>query len=588
MFKLDDGMDKALTSPDLKTMETYVKELNVKNQNNKASVIGIFTTHYGDDAVAKALVTAQRKAKMVDDAKRIRQLRNAQLLTWLNSEKSVDDVFKLLKLREHGYIALASRKMEVLDDYMKLVIRTNSGEETLLQTLTMGFGGERKLARQLVLAKKDPRTRELATALQNALLNKWLASSMQPASVLKKLKLDSGMDDVLSYLNRHTLARFISMYNARNPDSKTSLVGALSAQYGDDIVAKRLMTGSTKENTEAAAKQLRSEQLEEWLNSQKSIDDVFQLLKLRDDGYLVLTSRKLEVLEDYIALFNREKGIHETVLKTLTTGFGGESGFKQILRVAKFNRFTRERTTLLEWLANKLQPNSVLKELRLDRGMKYAISDENLNSLAAFISMYNAANPNSKASLIGTLSAHYGDDVVAQALVHARTYPAVKPLAINLQQQQFQEWQKSKKSALDIFKLLKIQSQDFVALPSPKLETVSEYIKALKATDPGNTSDLLTVVIIGLGGDSALARAVASELKKLNARDPLAAALSTAAEYELMLFKRWRKGDINPNSINSQFRVHDDAFVGRYRAYYDEKKALVNPPVITAINPRRF
>ncbi|KAG6949509.1 hypothetical protein JG688_00014589 [Phytophthora aleatoria] len=388
MFKLENGMKRALASPNLKLMKNYVQEVNTSNRNNKLSLIGIFTTHYGDDAVAKALVTMQSK------------------LGW----KSVDDVFTLLKFRKNGHLALASPKMEVLDDYMKLVIRTNSGDETLLQTLTKGFGGEEKLATLLVRAKEDPSTKELATALQNALVNKWIQT-------------------------------------------------------------------------------------------------------------------------------------------------------------------------------DKLQPENVFKKFRLDRGVEDALLDPNGHTLAAFISMYNARNPNSQTSLIGMFSARYGDDVVAETLVLARADRAKKPLATNLQQQQFQEWQKSKKSADDVFKLLKIQSQDFVALISPKLETVSEYIKALKATDPGDTSDLLTVVINGVGGDSALARAVASALKELNAHDPLAATLSTAAEYELMLFKRWRKGDINPNSIKSQFRVRDDAFVRRYRAYYDEKKALDNPTVITAINP---
>ncbi|KAF1777415.1 hypothetical protein GQ600_17039 [Phytophthora cactorum] len=200
---------------------------------------------------------------------------------------------------------------------------------------------------------------------------------------------------------------------------------------------------------------------------------------------------------------------------------------------------------------------------------------------------------NGNTSLIGMFSARYGDDVVAETLVLARADRAKKPLAINLQQQQFQEWQKSKKSADDVFKLLKIQSQDFAALISPKLETVSEYIKALKATDPGDTSDLLTVVINGVGGEGVLSRAVVRLLAMINSRDPPAAAVSTAAEYELMLFKRWRKGDIKPKSIYRQVLDVDEASAGRwenaivtrYTAYYNDKKA--SSQVNTVINPRR-
>ncbi|KAG3019901.1 hypothetical protein PC121_g4470 [Phytophthora cactorum] len=126
MLKLENGMTRALASPNLKLMKNYVQELNTINRNNKLSVIGIFTTHYGDDAVAKALVTMQSKVKTEEAANTIKQLRSDQLSAWLNSGKSVDDVFTLLKLHKNGHPALASPKMEVLDGYMKLVIRAQS------------------------------------------------------------------------------------------------------------------------------------------------------------------------------------------------------------------------------------------------------------------------------------------------------------------------------------------------------------------------------------------------------------------------------------------------------------------------------
>ncbi|KAG6957996.1 hypothetical protein JG687_00009643 [Phytophthora cactorum] len=509
---LEDGMDTALASPNLEVMANYVKELSTKNRNSKVSLIGIFTTHYGDDAVAKALVTAQKKAKTADMENTIRQLRNNQLSAWLNSEKSVDDVFNLLKLRKDSYAALASGKLEVLDDYMKLFNRAKSGQETLLGVLTKGFGGEQILAKLLVVAKEKPLTKALVSASRDV-------------------------------------------------------------------------------NTKAVAKQLRSEQLDDWLNNQKTVDDVFKLLKLRDDGYFALTSRKLVVLKAYIKVINREKSGHETLLKTLTTGFGGESELAKILLTAKADPLTSKLATSLQtelldrWLTYKLLPESVLRKLTLDRSMANVLSDQNLHTLTAYISMYNAKNPSSKTSLIETLSTHYGDDVVAKALVIAKYDDATKALATFLQKQQLQTWLKTEKSADGVFKLLKIKHDDFLPMKSQKLQTLNNYVSLFNGKNPQDKTNMFTVVRNGFGGDGGLARMVARVLVHSQHKP------ETALKYQKELFNQWFNRNVEPKNIYSMFLnvnktsadMTEKTIVARYARYYKKRVAQVK----TFNNPRR-
>ncbi|ETO68242.1 hypothetical protein F444_14904 [Phytophthora nicotianae P1976] len=423
MFQLDKGISKVLASRNLKpkvqAMESYLKEVNKINGNDKLSVIGIFTTHYGDAAVARALVVAQKKATTHDAANTIKQLRSEQLSAWMKSEKTVDDVFELLKLRQNGYKALGSPKLEVLDDYMKMVIQKTSGKQTLLQTLTNGFEGEEKLAALLVRAKEDTSTSELATALQNALMNKWIET-------------------------------------------------------------------------------------------------------------------------------------------------------------------------------DKLKPENVVSMFRLDQNLD-ALVDPNVYTLAAFISMYNARNPTSMASLIGTFTRQYGDDVVALALGYAKSDPTKRSVAIHMQQHQFQAWQKSKKSAVAVFKELEITLDDFVPTVNHKFDTLSGYIKVLNTVNRDQT-DMITVLSNGVGGDGNLARVVATVLLQLESHNSFIAAVSTAAEYETALFKRWFKRKIEPTSIYARFFHAEEAsprplernIVARYGEYYSEKIAVRgNPMVNTVIHPRR-
>ncbi|ETM31086.1 hypothetical protein L914_21265 [Phytophthora nicotianae] len=376
VFQLENGLERALTSSNLKAMETYVHEVNKINTNNKVSVIGLFTAHYGDDAVAKALVTAQSNAKTTDEFATIRQLREDQLSAWLSSEKSVDNVFTLLKLREDGYAALASPKMDVLDDYMKLVIRTNSGDETLLQTLTKGFGGEEKLAMLLVLAKDDSRTSELATALQNALLNKWMASKMQPEGVLTTLKLDGGVKDALFNQNLHTLTAFISMYNARNPSSKTSLIETFSAHYGDGVLAKVLYSLRSDQATQVLASKLQMQQFKLWLTSKKSADDVYKLLKIKIDDFLEEINPKLQILDEYVAVLKATNPQVKTdMLAVVSNGFGGEgvlarkivSMLKQLdsinVDTVTFPATEYQKALFKRWFRSDIKPKSIYSQI---------------------------------------------------------------------------------------------------------------------------------------------------------------------------------------------------------------------------------
>ncbi|KAE9012229.1 hypothetical protein PR003_g8076 [Phytophthora rubi] len=130
-------------------------------------------------------------------------------------------------------------------------------------------------------------------------LNSWLLRNKDGVQVLSKLKLGDDIASALENKKLDTLSKYITMYNEKHPTSKISLIGTLTAHYGDDVLAKALVSAQKNANTEALASQLRTKQLAAWLKNDKSVVDVFKLLNLGDDGYLALTSRKLEVLEDY-------------------------------------------------------------------------------------------------------------------------------------------------------------------------------------------------------------------------------------------------------------------------------------------------
>ncbi|KAE9266782.1 hypothetical protein PF008_g31531 [Phytophthora fragariae] len=156
------------------------------------------------------------------------------------------------------------------------------------------------------------------------------------------------------------------MFNEKHPNSKISLIGTLTAHYGDDVVAKALVSARTAPITERMATRLQSQQLEGWLKSGKSVDDVYALLKLKQDGLAAVVSRKLEMLDDYTKLFNREKSADESVVKAMATGFGGEDKLATALENARLHPVMNAKAKKLQnaqfaqWLDEGYDSLSVL------------------------------------------------------------------------------------------------------------------------------------------------------------------------------------------------------------------------------------
>ncbi|EGZ15003.1 hypothetical protein PHYSODRAFT_250282 [Phytophthora sojae] len=245
-------------------------------------------------------------------------LPGVRLAAWLNDGQSVVGVFKLLHLSDDGYLALTSRKLEVLEDYIALFNREKSAEKTLLATLTAGFSGERRLAELLAVAKANGFTKLKAEEFESALFNKWLGLGQKPETILKNLKLDNNVKGALSDLNLQTLANYISVFNKKYPVNEASLLGTFTAHYGEDIVAKGLV--SAKKGVAASG---------------KSVDDVDALLKIKQDGLAAFVSRKLDTLDEYIKLFNSKKSAHESLIGVLATAFGGKDQLAATLAAAK-------------------------------------------------------------------------------------------------------------------------------------------------------------------------------------------------------------------------------------------------------------
>ncbi|OWZ15048.1 hypothetical protein PHMEG_00011384 [Phytophthora megakarya] len=163
-----------------------------------------------------------------------------------------------------------------------------------------------------------------------------------------KFKLaDRDIDKILTSANLKKVTEQVKKANAKNIFKKTTVIGTLTAGYGDDVLAKAIATIEQKAVLEGNSilkqqmRALRQDQLMRWKDGGNSANDVFKLLKaenVRDD------SRMFLVLDDYVKLVNRKKSDPgETLLNTLIKGFKSDDKVGALLNAAKKEPDTMEK-----------------------------------------------------------------------------------------------------------------------------------------------------------------------------------------------------------------------------------------------------
>ncbi|KAG6618624.1 putative secreted RxLR effector protein [Phytophthora cinnamomi] len=197
-----------------------------------------------------------------------------KMKTWLVKKKSGADILAKLKLNEKVEDALASPKLATLDKYLNLLRNKNSASDaSLLGTLTAHYG-EGVVAAALASAKKVPDTKLTATKLQTQQLEGWLSSGKTADDVFGILKINKKVEDALASPKLATLDEYLNLLRKKYPASDASLLGTLTAHYGEGVVAAALVSAKKVPGTELTATKLQTQQLEGWLNSGKTAGDV--------------------------------------------------------------------------------------------------------------------------------------------------------------------------------------------------------------------------------------------------------------------------------------------------------------------------
>ncbi|POM67765.1 Hypothetical protein PHPALM_16173 [Phytophthora palmivora] len=262
-------------------------------------MIETFTQTFGDIDVTKMLNVLKRK----DWTRKIAtELECAQLKMWLNSKKSTDDVFKLLKLVKESNSFRDKPLFNTWISYMNFFTAENPDKKArIFSALEARFNG-RPLNTILNAASNFPNMEDIATKILTGKIQSYMTSHKSPREVFKLLGIDDVGYHVLTtsvfqswphyvkdFNKRNPMhqescskfkawSKYLNDFNKRYPDQKTTMLNGLRANYNDIALLGMLKAAKKDPYTEKLASNLQNALINKWLVDKEKPEDLYRML----------------------------------------------------------------------------------------------------------------------------------------------------------------------------------------------------------------------------------------------------------------------------------------------------------------------
>ncbi|KAL3663841.1 hypothetical protein V7S43_011254 [Phytophthora oleae] len=188
LLKLKEEQNALFTSPLFLGWLKYSDEFNLLDPEAKAVLpFSTLKKHYEVEALAKMILAASKDPSTSNLAKR---LHSEQLREWYSSLKPPEFLFKALKLDKTGSKLLERPLFTVWKEYVELIKLMDPTIKSNLLTPLVKIYGEKKLVKILVAAENVPKTKKIATELQNLQINRWLDEKKTPKLIYILLRVE--------------------------------------------------------------------------------------------------------------------------------------------------------------------------------------------------------------------------------------------------------------------------------------------------------------------------------------------------------------------------------------------------------------
>ncbi|KAL4166331.1 hypothetical protein KRP22_013594 [Phytophthora ramorum] len=353
---------EVLESPQfLKWVRSVTKSYSKNSEAGDLAMVSTLKTHYGDEAFVNLITAAKEKTSLRAIAGRLEE---AQLKTWVNDGKTVDNVYNLLKLNLEGNDIL---KSPMLTTWISYTAKLDEDPYQLLLVKLMKRYDDATLTKMFVAAKRGHATWSIGTKLEEVQLKSWLSDGKTADDVFKLLQLNKDGDTIFASSVWSVWSSYLTKLDKENVDELMFVV--LKKHYGgDEGVAKMVSVANKEASTKDIGRKLEEEL---WRSQGKDGDDIFKLLKLDEEGQKFFESPALSTWISYVTKLNKQ---NPGAISQLEKRFGGDIELARMIGFAKqqaTNAGTKKVITQLQdlqfkqWLAAGMTPDRVSDKMLL-------------------------------------------------------------------------------------------------------------------------------------------------------------------------------------------------------------------------------
>ncbi|OWZ15016.1 RxLR effector protein [Phytophthora megakarya] len=303
-LELDQAGENVLASPLLKRWMKFVQQ---KSEDPYRALYLDLSTRFDDKGLANVLLGSKVGFGKKFDYHKLDDL---VVQKWVDSKKTVDDVYELLKLRNvesSDFLQNPAVNTWVSFVTKRLDIPNTSPHELLYRKLITQYD-DKGLANVLLSPKGDFGEKFDFLKFDNLILQKWVDSgkTVDDAYDLLKLRNVESSDFLQSPALENWLS-FVTKLSSRldNPNKGPPelLYGKLVSQYNDNELANVLLGLKGGFGEKFELHKLDDLVLQKWVDSGKTVDDVYTLLKL-GDGKTILQNPALETWLAFMTKLN--------------------------------------------------------------------------------------------------------------------------------------------------------------------------------------------------------------------------------------------------------------------------------------------
>ncbi|KAG1712706.1 hypothetical protein DVH05_000446 [Phytophthora capsici] len=443
-MKLAKTHTSIFNDPQFSKWVQYADDFSATASRKGTSAISPLTTQYGDDQLYRIIQAAKRYSRSEELALR---LQRDQLKRWIAIGKDPDEVYKLYNLQYKGGKLLREPQFSAWIKYVDDVNAKHERAISIIPTLRKYFS-DNDLIKMAEAAKSVKETETIGLKLDDAFVQFWLNEKKTPVKVLAELRLEATTKTLESPLFS-LLTKFTDAYNVKSPQTKTTVIETLTNAFGDKEVARMLAAVKTHDwKAKKIATDLESAQLKMWLSSGKSVDDVYELLKLpyRELSYDFGGNPVFMTWIAYMNTFSIENPDKVArLLSTLATQFD-DRPMMQILQVAeKFPSMERVAATLQLQQAEKVfaagvSPYKTFTMLSLDTVGDSVLGSPVFTKWMTYVDDFNRKHPGKEESWFSKLRSEYQGYKLDKIIETARKNPKTTKIADIVEKARMEDW----------------------------------------------------------------------------------------------------------------------------------------------------